>query len=71
MISLFNGCKALTSLDLTSFDIGKVIGTPNMFNYCNQLSEIKVSRNKWKIDSVRNTNGIFSDCKTSSVTYVD
>ena len=54
MTSLFNSCKALTSLDLTSFDIGKVIGTP-----------------KWKIDSVRNTNGIFSDCKTSSVTYVD
>ena len=40
---MFNGCSALTSLDLSGFDTSKVTYMDNMFNGCSALTTLDVS----------------------------
>ncbi len=72
MDRMFNGCQLLTSLDLTSFDTSKVTSIFSIFDNCTNLTEIKVSRSKWIIQSeCLGTDYMFDGCGCSEVTYVD
>lgn len=71
MRSLFEGCKKLTSLDLTNWNVSKVKYFNSMFSSCSSLGQILVSRDKWVVSSTANTTSMFILCKVSSVTYAD
>lgn len=77
MGGMFEDCSSLTSLDLTSFDINNLInnkvtgrGAYNLFNGCNKLTEIFVSRGKWNDEIISESVALFN-CGTDHVTYVD
>ena len=40
---MFNGCSALTSLDLSGFDTSNVTSMSNMFYYCTSLTSLNLS----------------------------
>ena len=63
MSTMFNGCKALTSLDLSGFDTGKVIYMSYMFNSISKLKTIYVS-DGWTTDKVRSSANMFYGCKS-------
>ena len=62
MYAMFNGCKAITSLDLSNFDTGMVAYMGYMFNSCSKLKTIYVS-DLWNTSNVRSSDMMFSGCK--------
>ena len=62
MSTMFNGCKALTSLNLSHFDTGKANYMGYMFNACSKLKTIYVS-DSWTTDNVRSSGNMFNGCK--------
>ena len=62
MYTMFNGCLALTSLDLSGWDTSKVTDTGYMFNGCNALKTIRmVGCSQTTIDKIKaqlSTDGI-------------
>jgi surface protein len=42
MASMFNGCKALKTLDLSNFDMTKVTTTTSMFSSCTRLTTLRL-----------------------------
>ena len=64
---MFNGCSALTSLDLSGFDTSKVTYMDNMFNGCSALTTLDVSG--FDTSSVTEMYGMFYDC--SALTSLD
>ena len=60
---MFNGCKAIKTLDLTRFDTGKITNMGYMFNSCSLLKKIYVS-DLWTTDKVRSSDMMFYGCKT-------
>ena len=58
---MFQGCRVLISLDLTSFDTSNVTDMRFMFNECHELKEIK-GINKFKTSKVTNMKAIFCEC---------
>ena len=60
---MFNGCSALTSLDLTNFNTAKVTHMNNMFEGCSALTTIYAS-NKFVTDNVSNGSDMFTGCKS-------
>ena len=58
--SMFQGCVALTALDATNWDTGKVIGMAYMFYDCIDLATLDVS--KWNTSKVLYTNNMFNGC---------
>ena len=58
---MFSGCSSLTSLDLSSFNMKKVIDTSGMFASCSNLKTIYVNKENWNLDSVKHSNSMFND----------
>jgi surface protein len=65
--SMFNGCKGLTSLDLSAFDTSKVKTMYSMFSGCSGLTSLNVST--FDTSNVINMNSMFSGC--SGLTSLD
>ena len=61
MDNMFNGCSALTSLDLSGFDTSKVTYMDNMFNGCSALTTLDVSG--FDTSQVTNMSYMFDLCK--------
>ena len=61
MHSMFQSCKALTSIDFTNFEIKDVTILDNMFNGCTSLKVINIS--KIDISKVISMNRMFYECK--------
>ena len=70
MRSTFDGCTNLTTVDLSNFDTSKVTNMRKMFYNCSKMEMIKVTRGKWVLPANCITDGMFSNCGVSSVTYV-
>ncbi len=60
MSKMFDGCKALKSLDLSRFDTQNVISMMCMFNGCSALTELDLSNFNTK--NVRTMSSMFSGC---------
>ena len=67
LLALFQGCKALTSVDVSTWDVSNVGDMKGVFNKCNSLQSIDVSN--WNISSATSIRGMFQSC--SSLTSVD
>ena len=59
---MFQGCKSLTSLDLSTFNTAKVTNMSSMFNGCEALEELDLSQFNTSI--VTNMAYMFQNCKT-------
>ena len=77
--SMFDGCSALTSLDVSGFDTSKVTDMSSMFSGCKKLTSLDVSG--FNTSKVTNMYGMFNSCSaltsldvsgfdTSNVTYI-
>ena len=62
MSCMFNGCKALTSLNLSHFDTGKVYYSGYMFNSCSNLKTIYVG-DGWTNSKMNSSGHMFYGCK--------
>lgn len=60
MNNMFEGCRSLTSLDLSPFDASKVSSMIATFNNCVLLNEINLSN--FNTHNVTNMNSMFSGC---------
>ena len=67
MNNMFEGCRGLTSLDVTNFKTGNVTNMYAMFSGCSGLTALDVS--KFKTDNVTNMCDMFADC--SGLTSLD
>ncbi len=67
MSSMFNGCSALTKLDVSSFNTQNVTDMSNMFNGCSALTELDVSN--FNTEKVTNMSNMFNGC--SALTELD
>ena len=67
MTSMFDECKSLTSLDLSSFDTSRVTDMGAMFRYCKSLTALNLS--SFDTSKVMDMNSMFWDC--SSLTSLD
>ena len=65
--AMFDGCSALTSLDVSNFNTAKVFDMNFMFNGCMSLTSLDVSN--FNTDKVAEMYGMFSKC--SSLTSLD
>ena len=61
MRAMFNGCNALTSLDVSKFDTSKVTIMSGMFRYCKALTSLDVS--KFDTSKVTEMNDMFYRCE--------
>lgn len=74
---MFDGCRSLTSLDLSSFNTSSVTNMRSMFENCEQLTNIVVS-SLWDTSQVSSSviedvSGIFNmfhNCDVDHVTVV-
>ncbi|MEG9205135.1 BspA family leucine-rich repeat surface protein, partial [Lactococcus garvieae] len=69
MQSMFNGCSALTSLDLSNFNTSKVTSMNSMFNKCSSLTSLDLSNFDTSKAANINLGGMFAEC--SSLTKLD
>ena len=67
MDNMFNGCSALTSLDLTKFNTAKVTDMNNMFKGCSALKSLDLT--KFNTAKVTNMSFMFKGC--SALTSLD
>lgn len=67
ILALFQNCIALTSVDVSTWDVSNVEDMKGVFNKCNSLQSIDVSN--WNTSSATNMRSMFSSC--SSLTSVD
>ena len=58
MISMFNNCSSLTSLDVTHFNTANVTNMRNMFSGCSSLTSLDVTH--FNTANVMKMNGMFS-----------
>src|SRR5690554_6761997 len=58
----FNGCSSLTTLDVSSWNVGAVTTFNSSFNGCNSLSALDVSR--WDVSAVIYFGYAFSGCSS-------
>ncbi len=68
--SMFSSYRALTSLDVSSFDTSKVTDMSSMFSYCSELKTIYVNSSKWVISPGCDTDRMFNSCGCSTVTPI-
>ncbi len=67
--SMFYKCEGLQSLDLSKLDAQKVINTSHMFDFCIELTAIKLSG--WKTSSLRTCDYMFRGCVKLVYIYID
>ena len=60
MSRMFDNCRKLISLDLSSFDTSKVINMNNMFNFCSNLTSLNLS--KFDTSQVTDMSMMFNFC---------
>ena len=60
MSNMFNGCDALTSLDLSKFDTSNVTSMDSMFFYCEQLKTLNL--NGWNTSKLTDMTYMFFSC---------
>ena len=63
MEGMFQNCKALTSLDLSSFDTSNVTNMNEMFANCSSLATIYAS-NSFDTTNVSNSSYMFTGCSS-------
>ena len=75
MTYMFDKCKSLTSLDLSTFDTSKVTNMFKMFELCESLLTLNVSN--WNTENVSQMHGLFwmsnnvtADCSKWNVSNV-
>ena len=61
MDNMFCGCRALKSLDLSSFNTNKVVSMKKLFQYCEALEKIEVS-SSFVVKNKTKTAGMFNNC---------
>ena len=62
-----NGCKSLTSIDSTDWDVSNIKNMSSMFGNCRSLTTLDVS--KWNTSNVHDMSYMFYDC--ASLTSLD
>ena len=62
MISMFENCTNLTSLDVSSFDTSNVTDMANMFDECTSLTSLDLS--DWDTSKVTDMNYMFYNCNS-------
>ncbi|MGM9700473.1 MAG: BspA family leucine-rich repeat surface protein, partial [Prevotella sp.] len=67
MSNMFNGCSALTELDVTGFNTEKVTDMEGMFSNCCSLSSLDVS--KFNTSKVTNMGSMFDGCRALTTIY--
>lgn len=67
MHSMFSGCEALTSLDLSGFDTSKVKTVGHMFSSCKALATVDIS--SFSVSSLQIATGMFYACKNLKTIY--
>lgn len=67
MNSMFEGCSALTHLDLSSFNTARVRYMCSMFQGCSSLKALDLS--SFNVSAVDNMSSMFSDC--TALTQLD
>ena len=65
MGSMFSGCYALTSLDVSNFNTEKVTYMSSMFEDCQELSSLDLS--KFNTANVKNMEDMFKECRKLSL----
>ena len=60
MFSMFDSCRVLTSLDLSSFDTSNVTDMFNMFSFCSNLTSLDLS--SFDTSNVTNMTSMFEGC---------
>ena len=65
MGSMFSGCFALTSLDVSNFNTEKVTYMSSMFEDCQELSSLDLS--KFNTANVKNMEDMFKECRKLSL----
>ena len=65
MGSMFSGCYALTSLDVSNFNTEKVTYMSSMFEDCQALSSLDLS--KFNTANVKNMEDMFKECRKLSL----
>lgn len=65
MVSMFSGCSALTSLDVSNFNTQNVEDMSIMFEYCSALSSLDLS--KFNTANVKNMEDMFKECRKLSL----
>ena len=63
MVNMFSGCSSITSANLSSFDVSKVIDAWGMFKFCTSLKEIKVDKDKFVFSEKCDTDDMFFECR--------
>ena len=63
MAYMFNGCKGITSLDVTSFNTSNVTDMSYMFNGCSNLQAIYNENGNFYTSNVTNSTKMFYGCK--------
>ena len=61
MCRMFMNCNSLVSLDVSNWDVSKVVDMGSMFSDCYKLAIIR-GINRWNASSVSNLMWMFSDC---------
>ena len=65
MVSMFSGCYALTSLNVSNFNTQNVEDMSLMFEYCSALSSLDLS--KFNTANVKNMEDMFKECRKLSL----
>ena len=63
MAGMFANCKALTELDLSTFDTHGVTDMANMFGGCSALTTIYVDKDLWSVENVTSSTNMFQLCR--------
>ena len=63
MMSMFNGCINLESLDISNWDVSNVINMEAMFRGCKKLTKLDLS--KWKLEKIEGMaiRSMFENCE--------
>ena len=67
MNSMFSGCSALTTLDLSNFNTEKVTNMSFMFSYCYALTTLDISN--FNTEKVTDMSAMFYYCKALTTIY--
>ena len=69
MTNMFNGCSALTAIDLSSFNTENVKYMGSMFRACSSLKSLDLT--SFSIDKLTTAYTMFSECTSLTTIYCD
>ena len=62
MVDMFNGCKSLTSIDVSGFNVSNIDNLSGMFANCLTLREIS-GLNNWETNQIADMSSMFYKCR--------